>query len=289
MLSERQQDDFHRYGYICLPGALTSDQVERAKTVFAEWVDQSRDHNSPFGEMIDGRKRFDLENGHSSKTPALRRVSSPEEVSTAYLSIVRESPAIEALADLIGPDIKFHHSKINAKLPGATTSVKFHQDFPFTPHSNDDLITVLYFLDDVTEENGALEVVPGSHRGPIHSLWQNGQFTGSVAAKTAAAAKAQATVCTGPAGSACLMHTRLLHGSAPNQSSNPRTLYIAVYSAADAVPLSPSPVPSRFCGELIRGTGGNTIRTTSFEMEMPELPTGASFFSQQSRTDSQSD
>ena len=41
-------------------------------------------------------------------------------------------------------------------------------------------MTVLIFLDDVTPDNGPLEVVPGSHRGKIHTLWHDGVFTGAV-------------------------------------------------------------------------------------------------------------
>ena len=36
--------------------------------------------------------------------------------------------------------------------------------------SNDNLVTVLYFLDDVTEDNELLEVIPGSDRGPAPNL-----------------------------------------------------------------------------------------------------------------------
>ena len=50
----------------------------------------------------------------------------------------------------------------------------------FEAHSNDDMITVLFFLDDVTEENGPLEVVPGTHTGPLFEHWHEGVFTGSV-------------------------------------------------------------------------------------------------------------
>ena len=50
------------------------------------------------------------------------------------------------VADLIGPDVKLHHTKINSKLPGSATAVKWHQDFPFTPHSNDSLITALLMV-----------------------------------------------------------------------------------------------------------------------------------------------
>ncbi|MEK9962583.1 MAG: hypothetical protein VXB94_13550, partial [Rhodobiaceae bacterium] len=81
--------------------------------------------------------------------------------------------------------------------------------------------------------------------------------------------------------SVCLMNTRLLHGSAPNKSDAPRTLFICVYSAADAMPVSPSPVPTKNQGHIVRGEDHGRVRSSGFDIPMPELPKGASFFDQQ--------
>jgi ectoine hydroxylase-related dioxygenase (phytanoyl-CoA dioxygenase family) len=194
-----------------------------------------------------------------------------------------DSRMTDLVADLIGPDLRFHHCKINSKLPGAATQVKWHQDFLYDPHSNTDLVTALLMLDEVTQENGPLEVVPRSHEGPLHSLWHDGVFTGALADETAAALAGETVSCTGPAGSVCLMHGCLLHGSAANRSDRPRTLFICVYAAADAVPLAPNPVPGRHNGMIVRGREPNRIRATPFEMAAPEHPEGASFFVQQAR------
>jgi ectoine hydroxylase-related dioxygenase (phytanoyl-CoA dioxygenase family) len=188
---------------------------------------------------------------------------------------------VDMVADLVGPDLRYHHCKINSKLPGGATEVKWHQDFPFTPHSNWDLVTALLMVDEVTEENGPLEVAPGSHLGPIHSLWHGGRFTGAVADDVADALRAKAVKCTGPAGAVCLMHTRLAHGSAPNLSTRPRTLFITVYAAADAAACSPNPVPSTMAREIVRGSEPNRIRCEAYEVAVPEFPKGASFFLQQ--------
>ena len=88
---------------------------------------------------------------------------------------------VDMVADLIGPDVKFHHCKINLKLPGSHTEVGYHQDFAYTPHTNDDVVTALLMLDDMTLENGCLQVVPGSHRGPVFSLFEGERFTGFIA------------------------------------------------------------------------------------------------------------
>jgi ectoine hydroxylase-related dioxygenase (phytanoyl-CoA dioxygenase family) len=281
MLTPQQQQAFRRDGFLVVEDAVSPAQLAALRRDFDAWVAESRDHSAAYGEILDGRPRFDLERGHSAERPALRRVNSPQEVSEAYAEVMARSRMTAIVADLIGPNVKFHHAKINSKLPGAATAVKWHQDFPFTPHSNDDLCTALLFVDEVTDENGPLEVLPGSHRGDILSLWHDGGFSGAIDDAVAAECQARSVRCIGPAGAVCLMHTRLLHGSAPNRSTRPRTLYICVYSAEDALPLSPNPVPSRFAGSIVAGAATGMVRTVPFQLRLPQLPKTASFFNQQ--------
>jgi len=281
MLSPEQVDAFWRDGVVVAEDAVTPEQLAALRAVFDGWVEESRAHAEDYGETVDGRARFDLQPGHSPETPGLRRVQSPEEVSDVYAGVMREAATVDMVADLIGPNLRFHHGKVNSKLPGTATQVKFHQDFPFQPMSNDDIITCLLFLDDVTLENGPLEVVPGSHRGPLYSHWHAGRFTGAVADDVTAEVAQKAVPCTGKAGSVCLMHSSLLHGSAPNLSDGPRTLYITTYYAEDAVELSPNALPSTLTHELVRGEVTGRIRCSSYEMQLPEIPEGTSFFAQQ--------
>ncbi len=280
-LSADQIEAFNQDGYLLLENALNPEQLAALTKQFEAWVALSREYTEPFGTTLDGRPRFDVEPGHTKENPALRRIASPIEISDDYLAVMRNNSAIDALTQLYSLNLKFHHCKINSKLPGAATKVKYHQDFPFEPHSNDNLATVLFFLDEVTLQNGPLEVVPGSHRGQLHSLWHDGVFTGAIAEEAELQARAKAIACAGKAGSACIMHTRLLHGSAPNLSDQPRTLFIACYSAEDAYPLSPNPLPTNYAGEIVAGKLTNRVRAVNYEMELPEVPTGASFFSQQ--------
>jgi len=284
-LTQDQKDTFWRDGALVVANALAPEELERLKDVFSEWVEDSRSHNEDFGATLDGRARFDLQPGHSAEHPGLRRVQSPEEVSVAYADVMHSAPFVDYCADLIGPAIRFHHGKINSKLPGTATQVKWHQDFPFQPMTNDDMITCLLFVDEVTLNNGPLEMLPGSHKGPLHSLWHDGVFTGAVDETIIEEQRNNIVECTGPAGSVCLMHGNLLHGSAPNLSDQPRTLYIATYYAEDAIELSPNPLPSRFSHELVRGTASGNVRCTSYEMELPAVPKATSFFAQQEGAD----
>lgn len=284
-LTPEQQDNFWRDGFLVVEDAVTESQLNALCDVFKQWVDESRLHHQDYGETLDGRARFDLEPGHTANAPALRRVQSPEEISAVYANVMRNARTVDMVSELIGPAIKFHHGKVNSKLPGAATKVKFHQDFPFQPMSNDDLITALLFVDDVTLENGPLEVVPGSHKGPLYSLWHDGLFTGAVADDVFEAHKDRIAKCTGKRGSVCLMHSSLLHGSAPNLSDKPRTLYITTYYSEDAIELSPNALPSTLTHELVRGEASGTVRCSAFEMTLPEVPKDTSFFAQQALGD----
>jgi len=280
-LSREEIDRFWRDGFLVVENSVTPAELAALRHDFAGWVADCTDHADSWGEIMDGRARFDVALDRSGTSATLRRVNAPIEVSDAYFKVMRDSRVTACVAALIGPNVKFHHSKINSKLPGSDTEVKWHQDFPFTPHSNDDVITALLMVDEVTDENGPLEVVPGSHRSAIEPLWHNGHFTGAASDQAAAAWQRQAVRCTGQAGSVCLMHTRLAHGSAPNRSARPRTLFIMVYAADDAVALTPNPVPNRHDGLLVSGTRSGQIRSQSFDVAIPEFPAGASFFLQQ--------
>ena len=281
LLTKAQTEQFWRDGVLVIEDAVSADQLANLRQVFAGWVEESRGHTQDYGETLDGRPRFDLQPGHSAEIPGLRRVQSPEEVSDVFADTMRNARTVDFCAELIGPAIRFHHGKVNSKLPGTATKVKWHQDFPFQPMTNNDMITCLLFVDDVTLENGPLEVIPGSHNGPIHSHWQNGRFTGAVTDDVVEPHLDKIVKCTGKAGSVCLMHVNLLHGSAPNLSASPRTLYITTYYAEDAIELSPNHLPSTLTHELVRGKASGRVRCTPYEMELPEVPKDTSFFAQQ--------
>ncbi len=215
MIAQWQIEQFHQQGFLVVEEVLSAEEVALLQTDFDAWVEESRQHSEAWGETLDGRPRFDLESDHAPHHPSLRRVSSPTEISAAYRRAALDSRMAAIAGQLIGGSgTRFHHSKINSKLPHTATQVKWHQDFLFTPHSNDDIITALLMVSEVTPENGPLNVVPGSHQGPLWSHWQNARFTGAVDPQVEEAHCQQPQACFGPAGSVCFMHTRLLHAPA---------------------------------------------------------------------------
>ncbi len=136
-------------------------------------------------------------------------------------------------------------------------------------------------LDDVDETNGCLLVAPGSHKGPIYSLFAGNEFKGHVAEDVESSLKSKSTSITGKAGSACLMHTRVVHGSRRNMSGRPRSLYICVYTAVDAFPIAKSPMPNSDEGLVVRGEATRHARLEELRVELPPPYEAASFFAVQ--------
>ena len=281
-LTIQERERFEVDGYLMAKNAVSRDQLTKLQSEIKIWVDESRQHTKPYGEpTIDGRPRFDMGADHTALKPALRRINNPSDISESYFQVMSDSKMVDMVAELIGVNVKFHHCKINLKCPGANTTVHYHQDFAFTPHSNDDVVTALLLLDDVTEDNGCLMVVPGSHKGKMYSLYDGNQFIGRVDDATETFLKSKQIPVVGSAGDVCLMHTRLAHGSAPNKSETPRGLYICVYTAADAIPLARNPMPSLNEGLIGRGEKQISARMINFEVELPQQPKSASFFTVQ--------
>ncbi len=68
VLAGEQINIFQDQGFILLENAIDTELLEGLQTDFNGWVKDSINHQQPYGEMLDGRPRFDLEPGHSKNS-----------------------------------------------------------------------------------------------------------------------------------------------------------------------------------------------------------------------------
>lgn len=280
MLSVEDIAFFREQGYLVARDLVPQAELDALRDQLDRWIEDSRAHDGNYGETPDGKARFDLEAGHSAEQPKLRRVANPADISEAYRRVLWNGKVADAVAELIGPDIKFHHCKLNIKLPGMATRVDWHQDHPYDPHTNDDMLTALVMLDDASEQNGCIRVVPGSHR-THYSLFRDGVFVGKVSDELAEEFERHSVAAEGRAGDVCFMHTWMMHGSPPNLSEQPRRLLICDYTAADAFWITPPMVPSVYSGRVIRGKPSPVARLKAGVLEIPPHYEADSFFTVQ--------
>jgi ectoine hydroxylase-related dioxygenase (phytanoyl-CoA dioxygenase family) len=284
VLTQAQIDQFRRDGYLVVEGGATPVQLAALNRQLGEWVEESRSHAVNYGKTVDGKARFDLGPDHSSTNPRLRRINNPAEVSDIYRDAIFNAPMVDMVADLVGQNVKFHNCKLNIKLPKSPQRVGYHQDHPYDPHTNDDVVVCLLMLTEMTRENGALMVVPGSHK-ERYSLYKDDVYTGEIAPEYHADIERRMVPVTGKAGSVCLQHTWLVHGSGGNTTDIPRNLFIASFTAADAFPLTPPAVASAMCGTIVRGKATRFARLKETVLELPTPYKEDSFFGLQEKAD----
>lgn len=109
--------------------------------------------------------RADLERGEAA---AGKKLGYPQ-ISKSYLlyewadALVHHPAVLDAVEDLIGPDILVYHSTTWIKEPETPSYVLWHQDgkyFFLEPHLH---VTAWVALSDSTVDSGCVHVLPGSH------------------------------------------------------------------------------------------------------------------------------
>jgi len=247
-LSQEQRESYFATGYLLVESIVSADWIDRLLEVTDQMVDNSRD-------LSESNTVYDLEAGHTSDAPRLRRLSSPADQHPLYWEFASESIIPDIVADLVGPNVKFHHSKLNFKWAKGGEAVKWHQDITFWPHTNYSHLTVGLYLYDVGHGQGPLGVVPGSHNGPLYNQYNDAnQWVGCLSDTDASELDVGSVAyLSGPAGSITIHNCRAVHGSGINNSSVGRPLLLNAYSSADAFPYTHDPLMSSHHGEIIRG------------------------------------
>ena len=257
MLTDAQVEGYHRDGFVWVSQFLDSAWLDRLRNVTEEFVERSR--------SVSGRNpSFDLEPDHSPDNPRLRRLNSPVDHHPTYWEFASRAPIVDAVCDLIGPDIKFHHSKLNFKASHGGEAVKWHQDIGFWPHTNYSPLTVGVFLAEVSPGMGEVGFVPGSHDRELFDHYDGDRWTGSIRdAELPTVGVERAVYPTGPAGTITIHNCRTVHGSAPNASGAPRPLLLNTYTAADAFAYTDIVRGSAHGEEIIRGEPARWARHDS--------------------------
>lgn len=176
-------------------------------------------------------------------------------------------PTIGAIAArlMATDEVRLWHDQLLYKPgagPGAATlagNVGWHQDHGYWQCTTPDLITAWVAFDDVTEENGCMVVVPGSHRWGLLSggNFFDGDLETLEAKLTAESGKPMRRVpCAMPAGAVSFHHCLTLHGSGPNITHKPRRSLVVHVMPAHAYYIPDSPSDNHMNVILLKREGG---------------------------------
>ncbi|MBT5265434.1 MAG: phytanoyl-CoA dioxygenase family protein [Rhodospirillaceae bacterium] len=254
VLNQEQRQSYFDKGYLVLDRFIDANWLERIWTVTNKMIDDSRAYTQ-------SDSKFDLEDGHTAEAPRLRRLTQQVVHDPLYWELAASSPITDLAEDLLGPDVVFHHSKLNFKWAGGGEEVKWHQDIPFYPHTNYSVLAIGLYLNDVDDEMGPMGAVPGSHKGEIFNHYDSeDRWVGALDDRDVPRAGTERTEWfRGKAGTVTVHHCRTVHGSMPNLSNRSRPLLLNIFSAADAMPCTANPAPCEKVGAIVRGSRARWI------------------------------
>jgi non-haem Fe2+, alpha-ketoglutarate-dependent halogenase len=146
--------------------------------------------------------------------------------------LVRHHRILDAVQDLIGPDILCWGSSFFVKEPRDTAYVSWHQDSTYWGLEPPDVVTAWIAFSDSTPANGAMRVIPGSHK--LDQVPHRDTFAGDNLLSRGQEImvdvdEQRAVTLELKAGEMSLHHVRLIHGSEPNPSALRRIGYAIRY------------------------------------------------------------
>lgn len=212
ILSEQQLREYRDNGLAFVPGLLSPGEV-------APVMERVR-------RLCAGERRREVILEKDGKT--VRSLMNAHRFDDVIDRFVRHPKLIDAARQLVASEVYIFQSIINLKWAFTGDVWPWHQDYP--TYMEDDgvptprMANILVFLEEVTEFNGPLMFIPGSHAvAPrvtsldIEKTSYPARWTTTDLVETEARSHGIAAP-KGPAGSVVFAHTNILHGSGPNMS-----------------------------------------------------------------------
>jgi len=227
-LSDEQIDQYRNEGFVVVERLFDADDLARVDATIRQMTEQAL-AGGDFSKVLE----LEPEPVDGKRVP--RRIFNPYDQHETFRGLAHDARLLDKIESLIGGDFNLQHSKLNMKPAKVGSVVEWHQDMAYFPHTNDDLVTTLIYLDDATEENGCLQVLPRHHTHFFEHSGPDGRFAGMITESLADFGKPRSLPA--PAGSAIFMHCITPHSSLPNRSSRARRTLIYEYRANDAFPI----------------------------------------------------
>ena len=237
-MHELSPDTFRRDGYLVVRGLVDRPSVdEMRRTVLraldplqgpAEFEADAGYPGSPASRGAAG--------GHTprrllhaySRGPVFRRWATAPELAATLRSVMR-AEGIEMS--------QCHHNCVMTKHPGFSSSTAWHQDIRYWSFDAPELVSVWIALGPEREENGALRVIPGSHR--LHL--DRGRFDRHLFLRPEIGENRElidtASLVELEAGDALFFHCRLFHAAGKNASREVKLSAVFTYHTGGNRPI----------------------------------------------------
>jgi len=179
-------------------------------------------HVARFNERIEEIFRIEGDcSGSEFKTePGARRIANCVDKGRIFEEAIETPEVLAAVEAVLGPDFKLSSLNIRSANPHNGLAQPLHVDGGALPDAlGYSVCNSVWMLDDFTAHNGALRVVPGSHR------WGRAPEPG--------AKPGGEMLVTGKAGDVVVMNAHLWHGGSENFTAHQRRAMHVYYTRSD--------------------------------------------------------
>lgn len=199
------------------------------------------------------------------KTGAIRTIFAPEQNNALFEKLTKLPKLVSPMEQLLKDKVYLHQSKLNIKAALLGEWWQWHQDYLYwkredgMPTSN--AISIAIYLDDVTELNGPMLLLPGTHHSIIHTDLNHSTQIDDMEESTLSSnlkyiinkkilqklieEKGNIIKAVAPKGSILLFHGNTLHASNANLSPYDRKIMFLTYNATtNSLKNIPNPRPT---------------------------------------------
>ncbi len=210
LLTAEQISQFHRDGYLKVKGLISPTQVEELK--------------ADYDRALRGEISVPQFEGRKKEGPVVQ-LACPVQHIPGWREHDYFGRALAMARELVGPEQDYAYDQIIFKPPHSNSPTAWHQDAAYWGEevkTGRQAVTCWLALGPTFPENGCMEFVPGSHRGPLQEHFSIAGESEINEALATVVDDRLAVPCPLEPGDASFHHSHTLHCTGGNVSEVPR-------------------------------------------------------------------
>jgi phytanoyl-CoA hydroxylase len=256
MASHIDLDAYRANGYVLVPNVFDGETLAELQRETDALLERASRSGRSTEATWKGGWRESAGVGVADAPPATRvdSIHNVQNHSAVFTRALIDPRLTDLAAELIGPNVQLHHTKLHSKPPAVGSPFPMHQDYPYFPHAQHTMIAAIVHLDDATVENGCICAVAGSHTlGPITHRTDKSFYLDMAEWPLERARPIEAK-----AGDVLLFSYFTVHGSYVNASPRPRRILLIQMRSPDDHPTTDQH-RSPGQGTMLRGINPNAL------------------------------
>ena len=223
-LSVDQVGLFQDQGFLVAGKLLEDDHLEVLRAEYDRVFESARESGRYRNLSIDDTEDKDRKLKARSQMLQIMQMC---ERSIEFRKLLYHEPILDIVESLLGPNLQLFHDQALYKPPRQGGPVFWHQDNGYWQCTPANLVSCWLTLDDVDVTNGAMHVIPGTHRQLVSH--DRSSDTGALLDLGDQAESEKATVVDLPAGGAMFHHCQTMHHTPPNVTDRQRRAFAIHY------------------------------------------------------------